>query len=192
MIKQLWKPRYNSFQVYLKYFPIELQSIHFSGILKKISVFLRKNLVRLMCRRFFWNIFFQMKMLQEVHKTICSSKTISFRSFGIFTHWSPANTVTSLPQNGRFGQNFWWKISLGWCAADFSDRHSFRWKWFRTYLRPFVVQKQQVLGHMKYSPNDHQSIPLGYHQKISKNTKFRHIFGPRWPVEHIQQAIYAK
>ena len=143
----------------MKYFPIELQSIHFSGILKKISVFLRKNLVRLMCRRFFWNIFFQMKMVQEVHETICSSKTISFRSFGIFTHWSPANTVTSLPQKGRFGQNFWWKILLGWCAADFSDRHSFRWKWFRTYLRPFLVKKQQLLGHMKYSPIDLQPIP---------------------------------
>ena len=158
MIKQLWKPRYNSFQVYLKYFPIELQSIHFSGILKKISVFLRKNLVRLMCRRFFWNIFFQMKMVQEVHETISSSKTISFRSFGIFTYWPPANTVTDLPQNGRFGQNFWWKILLGWCAADFSDRHSFRWKWFSIPLRPVLVQKQQVLGHMKYSPIDIHSI----------------------------------
>ena len=98
-------------------------------------------------------------MVQEVHETICSSKTISFRSFGIFTHWPPANTVTDLPQNGRFGQNFWWKILLGWCAADFSDRHSFRWKWFRTYLRPYLVQKQQVLGHMKYSPIDSMPIP---------------------------------
>ena len=147
-------------------FPFNSSRFTFSGILKKISVFLRKNLVRLMCRRFFWNIFFQMKMVQEVHETICSSKTISFRSFGIFTHWPPANTVTDLPQNGRFGQNFWWKILLGWCAADFSDRHSFRWKWFRTYLRPFLVQKQQVLGHMKYSPIDHQPIPLEIHQKI--------------------------
>ena len=36
MIKQLWKPRYNTLQVYLIYFPIELQSIYFSGILTKI------------------------------------------------------------------------------------------------------------------------------------------------------------
>ena len=96
------------------------------------------------------------------------------------------------PQKGRFGQNFWWKISLGWCAADFSDRHSFRWKWFRTYIRPYLVQKQQVWSHMKYSPIDQQPIPFKIHQKISKITKFWHIFGPRWPLEHIQQAIYAK
>ena len=76
--------------------------------------------------------------------------------------------------------------------ADFSDRYSFRWNWFRTYVRPYLVQKQQVLGHMKYSPIDHQPIPLGITQKISKNTKFWHIFEPRWPLEHIQQAIYAK
>ena len=40
MIKQLWKPRYNTLQVYLKYFPIELQSIYFSGILTKMLSFL--------------------------------------------------------------------------------------------------------------------------------------------------------
>ena len=96
------------------------------------------------------------------------------------------------PQNGPFGQNLERKISFKWPVADFSDRHSFRWKWFRTYLRPIVVQKQQVWSHMKYSPNDHQSIPLEIHQKMSKNTKKIHIIEPRWPVEHIQQAIYAK
>ena len=131
-------------------------------------------------------------MVQDLPKTNCSSKTTSFKSSELFTHWPPANTVRSLPQNGHFGQNIRDKISKGRPGADFSERHSFRWKWFRTYLRPFLVQKQQVLGHMKYSPIDHQPIPLGITQKISKNTKFWHIFEPRWPLEHIQQAIYAK
>jgi len=98
-------------------------------------------------------------MVQDLPKTIPSSKTTSFRSYEIFTYWPHVNTVTNLPQNRRFGQNFWEKISLGWPGSDFSDRHSFRWKWFRTYLRPFLVQKQQLLGHMKYSPIDLQPIP---------------------------------
>ena len=43
MIKQLWKPRYNTLQGYLKYFPIELQTIYFSAILTKISQFFEKK-----------------------------------------------------------------------------------------------------------------------------------------------------
>ena len=58
------------------------------------------------------------------------------------------------------------KISFKRPGADFSERHSFRCKWFRTYLGPFCNKKQQVLGHMKYSPIDHQSIPLEIHQKM--------------------------
>ena len=87
---------------------------------------------------------------------------------------------------------FWDKISFKRPGADFYERHSFRCKWLRTYLGPFCNRKQQVIGHMKYSPSDHQSIPLEIHKKMSKNTKILHIFEPRWPVEHIQQAIYAK
>ena len=98
-------------------------------------------------------------MVQDLPKTNCSSKTTSFKSSEIFTHWPPANTVRNLPQNGHFGPNFWDKISKGWPGADFYERHSFRWKWFRTYLRPIVVQKQQVLSHLNYSPIDLQPIP---------------------------------
>ena len=98
-------------------------------------------------------------MVQDLHKTNCSSRTTSFKSSELFTHWPPANTVRSLPQNGHFGQNIRDKISKGRPGADFYERHSFRWKWFRTYIRPFLVQKQQVLGHMKYSPIDLQQIP---------------------------------
>ena len=43
MIKQLWKPRYNTFQVYLKYFPIQLQSIHFFGYFEENLSFFEKK-----------------------------------------------------------------------------------------------------------------------------------------------------
>ena len=62
---------------------------------------------------------------------------------------------------------FWEKISFKWGGVIFYERYSFRFKWFRTYLRPFLVQKQQVLGHMKYSPIDHQSILLEIYKKMS-------------------------
>ena len=42
MIRQPQKPRNNSFQTYLKYFPIELQPIHFSGNLPIFGQNLRK------------------------------------------------------------------------------------------------------------------------------------------------------
>ena len=47
-----------------------------------------------------------MQMVQDLPETISSSKTTSIRSYEIFTHWPPANTVTILPQNGHFGQFF--------------------------------------------------------------------------------------
>ena len=131
-------------------------------------------------------------MVQDLPKTISSSKTTSFRSYEIFTHWLHANTVTSFPSKRPIWSESWEKILFKRWVADFSDRHSFRWKWFRTYLRPYLVQKQQVWSHMKYSPIDQQPIPFKIHQKISKITKFWHIFWPRWPLEHIQQAVYAK
>ena len=40
---------------------------------------------------------------------------------------------------------FWEKILLGPGGANFSERHSFRWKLFRSYLRPFVVELQLIL-----------------------------------------------
>ena len=98
-------------------------------------------------------------MVQDLPKTISSSKTTSFRSYEIFTHWLHANTVTSFPSKRPIWSESWEKILFKRWVADFSDRYSFRWKWFRTYLRPYLVQKQQVLGHMKYSPIDLQPIP---------------------------------
>ena len=44
-------------------------------------------------------------MVQDLPKTISSSKSTSFRSYEIFTHLPQANTVTSFPQNGQFGRN---------------------------------------------------------------------------------------
>ena len=49
--------------------------------------------------------FFQMKMVQDLPETISSSKTKRFKSYEIFTHWPPANTVTNLPQIGFFSKS---------------------------------------------------------------------------------------
>ena len=108
-------------------------------------------------------------MVQDLPKTIPSSKTTSFRSYEIFTHWPQANTVTSCPSKQTIWSESWEKISKRWPDSDFSERHSFRWKWFRTYLRPFLVQRQQVLGHMKYLPIDPKPIPW---QVAPQNRRF--------------------
>ena len=61
MIKQLWKPRYNTFQVYLKYFPIQLQSIHFFGYFEEnLSFFEKKS-----CLSDEWQIFLIDILLDE-------------------------------------------------------------------------------------------------------------------------------
>ena len=70
MIKQPQKPRYNSFQTYLKYFPIDLQPIYFSEILTKN----RQNSRKVNRLEFNWKIF------------QISLETVISRFLGLFDH----------------------------------------------------------------------------------------------------------